>query len=330
MAKTKPELLEEAQKLKLDVTEKNTVAEINEAIKAAKQAAEDEQKEVVANREATVAKAGKRSEKSLREAEEKAEKEERKQAGDTSAQGESEAAEKKGPKPITRPRIERRGKKYREGAKLIDKTQTYDLNQAIDLALKANPSKADSSLEIHVRLGVDPRQADQNIRSTVVLPNGTGKTVRVAVFAPEDKLADAKAAGADIAQDEEFLRSLDKGKIDFDILITIPQYMAKLGKYARSLGPKGLMPNPKSGTVTADLALAVESAKTGRVEYRVDKQAIVHAGVGKTSFGAEKLAENCQVFIDDLRSQKPSSVKGNYILSAFITTTHGPSVKLNI
>ncbi len=330
MVKTKPELLEEAQKLELDVTEKNTVTEINAAIKNAKIKAEEQEKEVIANREAVVAKAGKRSEKSLREAEEKAEKEERKQAQDTSDQGETEAAEKKGPTPIVRPQIERRGKKYRESAKLIDKTKTYSLEEAVDLALKANPSKADSSLEIHIRLGVDPRQADQNIRSTVVLPNGTGKTVRVAVFAPEDQLADAKAAGADIAEDDDFLKRLDKGKFDFDTLITMPQYMAKLGKYARALGPKGLMPNPKSGTVTTNISLAVESAKAGRVEYRVDKQSIVHAGVGRTSFGAEKLIENSQTFLDDLRAQKPSSVKGNYIISAFITTTHGPSVKLNI
>ncbi|MBR3256997.1 50S ribosomal protein L1 [Candidatus Saccharibacteria bacterium] len=222
--------------------------------------------------------------------------------------------------------MERRGKKYQEAHKKIEKEKVYSLEDALKLALETNPSKFDATVEAHVRLGVDPRQADQNIRTTVVLPNGNGKTVRVAVFAPLDEAKKAKSAGADIAEDEEFLKRLEKGEIEFDVLISTPAYMPKLGKFARFLGPKGLMPNPKAGTVTTDLEKAVKEAKAGKVEYRVDKQAIVHIGLGKTSFGAEKLLENANVFFDSLKSQKPASLKGNYVKSVFITTTMGPSI----
>ncbi|MBR5939141.1 50S ribosomal protein L1 [Candidatus Saccharibacteria bacterium] len=224
--------------------------------------------------------------------------------------------------------MERRGKKYQEAAKLIEKGKIYNLKEAIDLALKTNPTKFDASLEIHARLGVDPRQADQNIRTTLVLPNGTGKTVRVAVLAPADNCKVAKAAGADIAEDEEFLKALDKGEINFDVLISTPAYMPKLGKYARTLGPKGLMPNPKAGTVTMDVEKAVRESKAGKVEYRVDKQSIVHIGVGKVSFGAEKLAENINAFFESLKAQKPASLKGSYVKSVYITTTMGPSIQI--
>lgn len=330
MTMKKGELLELAKSMKLDVDENNTIVEINEAIKLAKEKAEQTDKEVIAKREAVVAKAGKRSEKSLKAAEEKAAKEARKEAGDTTAQGETEAAIKKGPAPKIRPRIERRGKNYREKAKLIDKTKLYTLAEAVDLAIKTSPSKSDATIEMHVRLGVDPRQADQNIRSTVKLPNGTGKKVRVAVFAPEDRLTEAKNAGADIAAADEFLKQLDKNELNFDILVTTPQLMPKLGKYARVLGPKGLMPNPKSGTVTTDIAKSVSEAKAGRVEYRVDKQSIVHVGFGKVSFGTDKLLANAEAFLSDLNAQKPNSVKGLYIRSIFVSTSHGPSVKVNI
>ncbi|MEE0888108.1 MAG: 50S ribosomal protein L1 [Candidatus Saccharimonadaceae bacterium] len=224
--------------------------------------------------------------------------------------------------------MERRGKKYQEAAKMIEKDKSYALKDAIELAIKSNPVKFDASVEIHARLGVDPRQADQNIRTTLVLPNGNGKTVRVAVFAPADVCKTAKAAGADIAEDEEFLKKLEKGTIDFDILISTPQYMPKLGKFARLLGPKGLMPNPKAGTVTMDVEKAVKEAKAGKVEYRVDKQAIVHIGIGKVSFGTDKLMENASAFFDSLRSQKPASLKGSYVKSVFITTTMGPSIQV--
>ena len=198
----------------------------------------------------------------------------------------------------------------------------------MEVLVQTNPSKFDASVEIHVRMGVDPRQADQNIRATVALPNGTGKIVRVAVFAPEADHAAAKKAGAEIVGDEDFLKMLDKEEINFDTLISTPQYMPKLGKYARLLGPKGLMPNPKSGTVSANVASAVSEAKTGKVEYRVDKQAIVHLSIGKVSFGAQKLTENSSVFMDSLKSQKPSSIKGVFVKSISLSTTQGPGIKI--
>ena len=321
MAK-KAELLAEAEKLNLDVTEKNTIAEIEAAIAGAS-------KEEAPKAEKTAAKAGKRSEKSLAEAEAKAEKEARKEAGDTTPQSEeAEAHAKKGPKPVVRPRLERRGKGYQAAAKNVETDKVYSLAEALELATKTSPVKFDASVEVHVRLGVDPRQADQNIRTTVSLPNGTGKTVRVAVFAPEAEHAAAKKAGADVIGDEEFLKQLDKEDVNFDILIATPQYMPKLGKYARLLGPRGLMPNPKSGTVATDVAKAVTEAKAGKVEYRVDKQAIVHLSIGKVSFGADKLAENAKAFFDSLQSQKPTSLKGSYVKSTSISTTMGPGIKV--
>ncbi len=272
----------------------------------------------------TFAKSGKKSKKHIEEV--KAEEERQARKAERRA---DEAVEKpKGAAPITRPLIERRGKKYQQSAKLIDKTKNYTLKEAIELAIKTNPAKFDASVEIHARLGVDPRQADQNIRTTLVLPHGNGKSVRVAVFAPLDVCKTAKAAGADIAEDEEFLKLLEKGTIDFDVLISTPQYMPKLGKFARVLGPKGLMPNPKAGTVTNDIEKAVKESKAGKVEYRVDKQSIVHIGVGKVSFGADKLVENAEAFFGSLKAQKPASLKGSYVKSVFITTTMGPSIQL--
>lgn len=273
----------------------------------------------------TFAKSGKKSKKHIEEV--KAEEE--RQARKMERKAEEMAEKPKGAAPVTRPRIERRGKKYQASAKLVDKTKTYSLKDAIELAIKSNPAKFDASLEIHARLGVDPRQADQNIRTTLVLPHGNGKSVRVAVFAPLDVCKAAKAAGADIAEDEEFLKQLEKGTIDFDVLISTPQYMPKLGKFARLLGPKGLMPNPKAGTVTTDIEKAVKESKAGKIEYRVDKQAIVHIGVGKVSFGTDKLIENADAFFASLKSQKPASLKGSYVKSVFITTTMGPSIQLD-
>jgi len=204
------------------------------------------------------------------------------------------------------------------------------------LTVKTNPAKFDASVEVHVRLGVDPRQADQNIRATVSLPHGTGKTVRVAVFAPDSDHAAAKKAGADVVGDEDFLKQLDKEELNFDILVATPQYMPKLGKYARLLGPRdarllgprGLMPNPKAGTVATDVAKAVTEAKAGKVEYRVDKQAIVHLAIGKVSFGAAKLADNAKAFFDSLQSQKPSSLKSAYVKTTSVSTTMGPGIKV--
>lgn len=269
------------------------------------------------------AKSGKKSKKHIEEV--KAEEERQARKAENKA-AEAAADKPKGATPVTRPKIERRGKKYQAVAKLVESGKVYTLKDALELAKKTNPAKFDATIEAHVRLGVDPRQADQNIRATVVLPNGNGKTVRVAVFAPLDEAKKAAAAGADIAEDEEFLKRLDKGEIDFDVLISTPAYMPKLGKYARLLGPKGLMPNPKAGTVTADIEKAVQESKAGKVEYRVDKQAIIHIGLGKVSFNSAKLLENAETFFESLKSHRPASIKGGYVKSVFITTSQGPSI----
>lgn len=328
MAK-KAELIEEAKLLGIKIADKSTIAEIEKAIAEAKHIKPEEVIIEAPEREVKVAKAGKRSEKAIHEAELKAEKEERKEKGDTTPQSEEAASHaKKGAKPVTRPKLARRGKNYRKVAELVDKSVVYSLSEALEKAIATNPSKFDASVELHVRLGVDPRQADQNVRATVSLPNGTGKTIRVAVFAPEGDHAAAKKAGADVVGDEDFLKQLDKEELNFDILVATPQYMPKLGKYARLLGPRGLMPNPKSGTVATNVAKAVSDAKAGKVEYRVDKQAIVHLAIGKVSFGAKKLEENARAFFDSLKSQKPSSMKGIYVKSTSLSTTMGPGIKV--
>lgn len=320
MAK-KAELLEKAKELKLEVTEKNTIAEIEKAI------ADAEHHEV---REATVAKAGKRSEKALKEVEEKVEKESRKEAGDTTPQTEEAVSHaKRGPAPKVRPHHERAGKSYQKAYEKVEQGKAYSLKDAVALATETNPSKFDASVEVHIVLGVDPRQADQNIRATVTLPHGTGKTIRVAAFVSNEDAAAAKKAGADIAGEDDIMALLEKEKLDFDVLVSTPQLMPKLGKYARLLGPRGMMPNPKSGTVSTNPAQAVKEAKAGKVEYRVDKQAIVHLAFGKVSFGADKLYENAQSFFASLQSVKPSSIKGTYIRSVNIATTMGPGIKVD-
>lgn len=274
--------------------------------------------------EEKTAKAGKRSAKALKEAEDLEAKEERKlQNADDMA--EAEGKPKQASK-STRSRLERRGKKFRDAAKLIENDKAYSLSEAISLAQKTSPVKFDASVEIHINLGVDPRQADQNIRDSLVLPAGTGKAVRVAVFADVDDAASAKKAGADIAANEEFLAQLEKGTLNFDILIATPAMMPKLGKYARVLGPRGLMPNPKSGTVTNDVTKAVKEAKAGRVEYRVDSTGIVHMPVGKVSFKKDDLTSNIQAVLASIKGNKPNSVKGNYIKAIHLSTSMGPSV----
>jgi large subunit ribosomal protein L1 len=270
-----------------------------------------------------LAKAGKRSIKALKEKEEKLAKEERKAKKEEEFEKPTKAPVK------ARPIIERKGKKFQEAAKLIDNTKQYNLKEALDLAIKTSKTKFDASIEMHIRLGVDPKQADQNIRASLVLPAGTGKTKKVAVYAEEDKLADAKKAGADIALGEEFLEQLEKNIVDFDVLIATPEQMSKLSKYARLLGPKGLMPNPKSGTVTNDVAKAVSEAKTGKVEYRVDSTGIIHVVIGKVSFGTDRLLENAKALLDSIKSVKPPSLKSSYILSIYTASSMGPSVKIN-
>ncbi|MEM6997405.1 MAG: 50S ribosomal protein L1 [Patescibacteria group bacterium] len=325
MAK-KADLLARAKEMGLDVSVKNTIAQIEEAIASAgtKAAPADEQTapaEVEATGE-TFAKSGKRSKKALEEAEADAEKEARK---DNEAE---EPVKKKNPAPKTRPLIERRSKKYRDAHKKIDKSKVYPVSEAVDLAVQTSTTTFDSSVELHVRLDVDPRQADQNIRETLVLPAGTGKDVRVAVFGEDDDVKKARDAGADVAGNDDFLQQLDKEDINFDVLIASPKVMARLSKYARILGPKGLMPSPKSGTVNADVAKAVSEAKAGKVEYRVDEAGIIHLSVGKVSFGAEKIGQNLDAVITSIKNNKPSSVKGNFVISAYLTTSMGPSIKI--
>jgi len=330
MAKTKQELLNEADKLGLTLSVKNTIAEIETAIAEASAKADAPAEETESDDEKHYAKSGKRSQKHEEEVKAQEEKEARKAAHDTTPQGDAVAETKKGPAPKTRPLTERKSKKYRELAAKIDRTKTYSLAEALKLAVQTAPTKFDSTVEIHARLGVDPKQADQNIRATVSLPNGTGKTVRVAAFIAESDVESAKKAGADVAGEEAITKLLEKETLDFDVLIATPQLMPKLGKYARLLGPRGLMPNPKAGTVSANPAQAVKEAKAGKVEYRVDKQSIVHLGIGKVSFGADKLEQNANVFMTSLNSAKPASLKGAYILSIAVSTTMGPGIKVTI
>jgi large subunit ribosomal protein L1 len=287
---------------------------------AEEQIINNETTEVVKTSTKTTAKAGKRSVKGLAEAEAKAEKTEHQQKR---AEEEAEAAEKpKQPVKPTRTRLERRSKNYRTSAELIEKGKSYTMKEALELATKTSGVKFDASVELHINLGVDPRQADQNIRANLVLPQGTGKTVRIAVF------ADEKIDGADMSGIEEITKDLEKGVINFDILIATPTNMAKLGKYARMLGPRGLMPNPMSGTVTTDVAKAVQEAKAGRVEFRVDGTGIVHMAIGKVSFGGAKLLENATAVLNSIKAAKPASVKGMYVKAIHVTTTMGPSISV--
>lgn len=273
-----------------------------------------------------LAKAGKRSAKAIKEVEEKLAKEERK----ASSGGQEVETKSKPTQKPPRSRLERRGKNFKKVAELIEKGKAYSIADACELAINTSPAKFDATVEMHVNLGVDPKLADQNVRDTLVLPAGSGKTLRVAVFAEADDAKAAKAAGADLAGLEDLLKQIEKGIIEFDILIAKPALMAQLGKYAKTLGPKGLMPNPKSGTVTNDVVKAVEQAKAGRVEYRVDSTGIIHLGAGKVSFGAKKLQQNVEAVLASIKGNKPASVKGVYIKAAYLTTTMGPSIKLTV
>ncbi len=274
----------------------------------------------------TPAKAGKRSEKAIEEADAKAAKEERKA---DKAEHEAEEAEKpKQHQNPTRSRLARQGKNFRKAAEQLEAGKVYGLAEALALATTTSPVKFDATVELHINLNVDPRHADQNIRDNFVLPQGTGRTIRVAVFADVDDAAKATAAGADISGIDEVTKLLEKGSMDFDTLIATPSQMAKLGKYARTLGPRGLMPNPKSGTVTTDVAKAVKEAKAGRVEYRVDSTGIVHLGIGKVSFGVDRLSENAAAALTSVKGNKPTSVKSNYVKALHLTTSMGPSIKV--
>lgn len=323
MAETKADLIKHAKELGIEhVSTANTMAELREAIAAAEPKKHDKESLPTDAHEAKVAKAGKRSAKAIAEKEAELAKEEKK------ANGEEQHAPKLVQK--TRSRAERAGKKYRTAFALVEANKEYSVKEALDLAIKTTTTSFDATVEMHIRLGVDPRQADQNIRDTLVLPAGSGKTVRIAVFAEADDHAAAKKAGADVVGADEFMQQLDKGTINFDILIATPSMMPKLGKYARVLGPKGLMPNPKSGTVTKDVEKAVTEAKAGKIEYRVDSTGIVHLGIGKVSFGSEKLKSNLEAVMQSVKGNKPSSVKGNYLKSIYLTTSMGPSIKVSL
>jgi large subunit ribosomal protein L1 len=268
------------------------------------------------------AKAGRRSAKAIREEESEAERKE-------AAAAHKEEAPK--PKVVHVPNVKKRhGKNYLASAKLVDKTMQYELAEAIELAQKTSKTKFDGSVELHVNLGVDPRQADQMVRSTVTLPAGTGKTLRVAVFAPYEKHDEAKKAGADIVSDGDLVDKIDKGQLNFDVLIATPDMMGKLSKAAKVLGPRGLMPNPKSGTVTPNIGSAVQQAKAGKVEFRIDKQAIVHLAIGKASFKAADLENNTKAVIDAIMKAKPGSAKGTYVKAMTLTTSMGPGIKLDV
>ncbi|MDD6275659.1 MAG: 50S ribosomal protein L1 [Clostridia bacterium] len=222
------------------------------------------------------------------------------------------------------------GKKYLESAKLVDKAALYDPADALDLAVKTASAKFDETVEIHVRLGVDSRHADQQVRGAVVLPNGTGKKVRVAVFAKGDAADAAAAAGAEIVGAEDLVAKIQgEGFLDFDVAIAAPNMMGLVGRLGKVLGPRGLMPSPKAGTVTPDVAKAVEEAKAGKIEYRLDKTNIIHCPIGKVSFGTDKLLENYKTLISAIDKAKPAAAKGQYIKSCVLATTMGPGVRIN-
>ena len=221
----------------------------------------------------------------------------------------------------------KKGKIYQDSVKLIDKSKNYDAKEAIEVLTNMPKRKFDETLELHVKLGVDSKQADQQVRGTVVLPNGTGKTQRVLVFAKGDKAKEAEEAGADFVGAEELVPKIEKENwFDYDVIVATPDMMGVIGRLGKILGPKGLMPNPKAGTVTMDVTKAINEIKSGKVEYRLDKSNIIHLGFGKVSFGADKLFENYETVMDAIVKAKPAAAKGQYIKSVAITTTMGPSI----
>ncbi|PQD94154.1 50S ribosomal protein L1 [Pradoshia eiseniae] len=223
----------------------------------------------------------------------------------------------------------KKSKKYAEALQLIDRTKAYSVTEAVELAKKTNFAKFDATVEVAFRLGVDPKKADQQIRGAVVLPNGTGKTQRVLVFAKGEKLKEAEAAGADFVGDTDYINKIQQGWFDFDVIVATPDMMGEVGKLGRVLGPKGLMPNPKTGTVTFDVTKAINEIKAGKVEYRVDKAGNIHVPIGKVSFEDSKLVENFTTIFETLQKAKPAAAKGTYMKNVAITTTMGPGVKVD-
>ncbi|OCA88565.1 50S ribosomal protein L1 [Pradoshia sp. D12] len=220
-------------------------------------------------------------------------------------------------------------KKYAEAIQLIDRTKAYSVTEAIELAKKTSFTKFDATVEVAFRLGVDPKKADQQIRGAVVLPNGTGKTQRVLVFAKGEKLKEAEAAGADYVGDTDYINKIQQGWFDFDVIVATPDMMGEVGKLGRVLGPKGLMPNPKTGTVTFDVEKAINEIKAGKVEYRVDKAGNIHVPIGKVSFEDSKLVENFTTIFETLQKAKPAAAKGTYMKNVAVTTTMGPGIKVD-
>lgn len=227
-------------------------------------------------------------------------------------------------------KLAKKGKKYQEAAKLVDRTKAYPIEEAIELVKKTSVASFDETVEVAFRLGVDPKKADQQIRGAVVLPHGTGKVQRVLVFAKGEKAKEAEAAGADYVGDEDYINKISQGWFDFDVVVATPDMMGQVGKLGRVLGPKGLMPNPKTGTVTFEVDRAVNEIKAGKIEYRVDKAGNVHAPIGKVSFDTDKLKENLTTVIETLIKVKPAAAKGTYMKNIAIASTMGPGVKLNV
>ncbi len=307
------------------------LAEVSEATTEADIEATAEIEPVVADEDTTVAaedqpteepklaKAGKRSKKAVEEA-----------TSEETRKAKAEQPEEVKPRVQSKPNpLKQHGKNYRKSAELVEEGRQYELAEAIALAKKTSTVKFDASLELHVNLGVDARQADQMVRANVTLPAGTGKTLRIAVLAPASEQAAVEKAGADVVGEDDLLAKIEKGQIDFDRLITTPALMPKLAKQAKVLGPKGLMPNPKSGSVATDLVKAVTESKTGKVEFRIDKQSIIHQAFGKVSFKDEDLLTNLKTLIDAIMKAKPGAAKGTYVKGMTLTTTMGPSLRLN-
>jgi len=314
IAEIKEDAATEAEAVDADV---EIVADVTEDV-------ESDEREAA---EPRTTKAGKRSSKAQREADAEAA---RKEAAAANKDAKPEEAPKP-PRKIQMPNpLKQHGKGYRKAADLIDRAKHYEIPEAVALAKHTATTKFDATVELHANLGVDPRQADQMVRATVVLPAGTGKKLRVAVLAPTDKHAAAKKAGADIVSDGDIIAKIEKGQLDFDVIIATPDMMAQLSKVAKVLGPRGLMPNPKSGTVAADVATAVTQAKAGRVEFRIDKQAIVHASIGKASFTVDQLEDNAKALIDAMMKAKPGAAKGTYMKAIALATSMGPGIKLDV
>lgn len=224
----------------------------------------------------------------------------------------------------------KRGKRYQEAAKLIDRSNSYDINEAVALLKETAKAKFDETVEVAFRLGVDPKKADQQIRGAMVLPNGTGKTQRVLVFAKGDKVKEAEAAGADYVGDQDLINKINQGWFEFDVIVATPDMMAEVGKLGRVLGPKGLMPNPKTGTVTFEVEKAIKEIKAGKVEYRVDKQSNIHVPIGKISFDNQKLVENFEALVETIVKVKPQAAKGVYMKNVAITSTMGPGIRVDV